>query len=200
MYNITILAAENRTVSSVLEFVAFDGVNRSQFRCVAESRAGRNESELATIIIGGEMERDTYLFSKASMGGHQYFSFPPPPFLSLFSTFPLASTSPSPSHFTGVPLPPNPTVDSITSRAALVSWPPPFSILPLTQYIITWVCVDNGEENSTTIDPDTTQLLLTDFRPNRMYRVTVVAVNRVGGSPPSDPEVFTTAEDGKSKF
>ena len=88
-------------------------------------------------------------------------------------------------------------VDTITSRTALVSWLPPFSILPLTQYIITWVRVDNGDENSTTVDPDTTQLLLTDLRPNRMYSVTMVAVNRVGGSPPSDPVVFTTAEDGK---
>ena len=91
-------------------------------------------------------------------------------------------------------------VDTITSRTAVVSWLPPFSILPLTQYIITWVRVDTGEENSTTVDADTTQLLLTDLRPNRMYRVTVVAVNRVGRSLPSDPEVFTTAEDGKSKF
>lgn len=91
-------------------------------------------------------------------------------------------------------------VDRITSRTALVSWPPPFSILPLTQYVITWVRVDNGEENSTTVDADTTQLLLTDLRPNQMYRVTVVAVNRVGASPPSDPEVFTTPEDGKSEF
>ena len=91
-------------------------------------------------------------------------------------------------------------VDSITSRAALVSWPPPFSILPLTQYIITWVRVDTGEENSTTIDGDMTFLPLTDLRPNQMYHVTVMAVNRVGTSPPSDPEVFTTDEDGKSEF
>ena len=90
-------------------------------------------------------------------------------------------------------------VDNITSRAALVSWPPPFSILALTQYIISWVRVDTGAENSTTVDADTTQLPLTGLRPNRMYNVTVVAVNRVEGSPPSDPEVFTTAEDGKSR-
>ena len=55
VYNITTLVAENDV--SVLEFVAFDGVNGSQFRCVAENRAGRTESELATIIIGGERER-----------------------------------------------------------------------------------------------------------------------------------------------
>ena len=52
VYNITKVVAEN--VVSVLEFVAFDGVNESQFRCVAENRAGWTESELATIIIGGE--------------------------------------------------------------------------------------------------------------------------------------------------
>ena len=91
-------------------------------------------------------------------------------------------------------------VDRITSRTALVSWLPPFSILPLTQYIITWVSVDTGERNSTTIDADMTQLLLTDLRPNRMYSVTVVAVNRVGASPQPDPAVFTAAEDGKSEF
>ena len=129
------------------------------------------------------------------MGGHQYFSLSPP-FPSLLP--PLPPLFPLP--LTGVPLPPNPTVDSITSRAALVSWPPPISILPLTQYIITWVRMDTGEENSTTIDGDMTQLLLTDLRPNRMYSVTVVAVNRVGASLPPDSEVFTTAEDGKSMF
>ena len=60
VYNITIVVPENETVISVLEFVAFDGVNGSQFRCVAENRAGQAESELATIIIGGERERDTH--------------------------------------------------------------------------------------------------------------------------------------------
>ena len=54
------MVAENETVISVLEFVTFDGVNGSQFHCVAENRAGRTESELATIIIGGERERDTH--------------------------------------------------------------------------------------------------------------------------------------------
>ena len=91
-------------------------------------------------------------------------------------------------------------VDNITSRAALVSWLPPFSILPLTQYIITWVRVDTRERNSTTVDADMTEFPLTGLRPNRMYKVTVVSVNRVGASLQSDPEVFTTAEDGKSKF
>ena len=67
MYNITTVVAKNETVISVLEFVAFEGVNGSQFRCVAENRAGRNESELVTIIIGGESERDTYLSSKTSI-------------------------------------------------------------------------------------------------------------------------------------
>ena len=110
---------------------------------------------------------------------------PPSPFLPLL---------------TGVPLSPNPMVDSITSRAAMVSWLPPFSILPLIQYNITWVQVDTGEDNSTTVDAGTTQLLLTSLRPNRMYRVTVVAVNRVGPSLPSDPVVFITAEDGRLEF
>ena len=196
VYSITILAAENGTVISVLEFVAFDGVNGSQFHCLAENRAGQSGSELATIIIGGEMERDTYLFSKTSMVGHQYFSLSPPsPPLILAPLPPLF-----PLPLTGVPLPPNPTVDTITSRTALVSWPPPFSILPVTQYIITWIRVDTGERDSTTIDADMTQLLLTDLRPNWMYSVTVVSVNRVGPSLPPDPVVFTTAEDGKSEF
>ena len=72
VYNITTVVPEN--VVSVLEFVAFDGVNGSQFRCVAENRADQAESELATIIIGGEneRERDTYLSSKTSMCEHQY--------------------------------------------------------------------------------------------------------------------------------
>ena len=61
VYNITTHVSGNEMVISVLDFVAFDGVNRSQFRCVAENRAGRTESELATIIIGGEMERDACL-------------------------------------------------------------------------------------------------------------------------------------------
>ena len=56
MYNITTVVAEN--VVSVLEFRVLDGVNGSQFRCVAENRAGRTKSELATIIIGGERERE----------------------------------------------------------------------------------------------------------------------------------------------
>ena len=59
MYNITTVVAEN--VVSVLEFRVLDGVNGSQFHCVAENRAGRTESERATIIIGGERERDTCL-------------------------------------------------------------------------------------------------------------------------------------------
>ena len=88
-------------------------------------------------------------------------------------------------------------VDSIISRGALISWLPPFSILPVTQYNITWVRVDTGEDNSTTIGADMTQLLLTNLRPNWMYRETVVAVNRVGPSLPSDFVVFTTAEDGR---
>ena len=100
---------------------------------------------------------------------------------------------------TGVPLSPNPMVDSITSQGALVSWPPPFSILPVTQYNVNWVQVDTGEDNSTTI-VDMTQLLLTNLQPNRNYSVTVVAVNRVGASLPSDPVVFTTAEDGMFCF
>ena len=90
-------------------------------------------------------------------------------------------------------------VDNITSRGALVSWPPPFSILPLIQYNITWGQADN-EDNSTTVDAGTTNLLLTSLRPNQMYSVTVVAVNCMGASLPSDPEVFTTSEDGKSEF
>ena len=85
-------------------------------------------------------------------------------------------------------------VDSITSQGALVSWPPPFSILPVTQYNVNWVQVDTGENNSTTI-ADMTQLLLTNLQPNRNYSVTVVAVNRVGASLLSDAVVFTTAED-----
>ena len=60
VYNITTVVPENETVISMLEFVAFDGVNGSQFRCVAENRADRTESEVATIIIGGERERDTH--------------------------------------------------------------------------------------------------------------------------------------------
>ena len=56
VYNITTVVAEN--VVSVLEFRVLDGVNGSQFRCVAENRAGRTESELATIIIGGKRKRD----------------------------------------------------------------------------------------------------------------------------------------------
>ena len=56
VYNITTVVAEN--VVSVLEFRVLGGVNGSQFRCVAENRAGRTESELATIIIGGERERE----------------------------------------------------------------------------------------------------------------------------------------------
>ena len=87
-------------------------------------------------------------------------------------------------------------VDSITSQGALVSWPPAFSILPVTQYNVNWVQVDTGEDNSTTI-ADMTQLLLTNLQPNRNYSVTVVAVNRVGASLLSDPVVFTTAEDGR---
>ena len=89
-------------------------------------------------------------------------------------------------------------MDNITSRGALVSWLPPFSILPVTQYNVTWLRVDIGEENLTTTDAGTTELLLTNLRPNQMYSVTVVAVNRVGASLPSDPVVFTTAEDGMS--
>ena len=118
-----------------------------------------------------------------------------PPLLLL--PLPLSPTFPpiSPT-LTGVPLCPSPMVDSITSRGALISWPPPFSILPVTQYEITWVQVDTGEDNSTTIDAGMTQLLLTNLQPNRNYSVTVVAVNRVGPSLPSDPVVFTTAEDG----
>ena len=56
VYNITIKEGENETVVSVLEFVAFDGVNGSQFHCVAENRADQTESELATITIGGEQK------------------------------------------------------------------------------------------------------------------------------------------------
>ena len=108
--------------------------------------------------------------------------------------------SPFPPLLTGVPLSPNPMVDSITSRAAMVSWLPPFSIFPLIQYNITWVQVDTGEDNLTTIGAGTTQLLLTNLRPNRMYHVTVVAVNRLGASLPSDPVVFITAEDGRLEF
>ena len=116
--------------------------------------------------------------------------YPPPP--SSPSIFLLT--------LTGVPLSPNPMVDSITSRGALISWPPPFFILPVTQYNINWVRVDTREDNSTTIGADMTQLRLTYLRPNRMYSVTVVAVNRVGPSLPSDPVVFTTAEDGRLEF
>ena len=60
VYNITTVVAEN--VVSVLEFVVFDGVNgsgsvnRFQFRCVAENKAGQTESELATIITVGEQK------------------------------------------------------------------------------------------------------------------------------------------------
>ena len=61
VYNITTDVSGNEMVISVLDFVAFDGVNGSQFHCVAENRAGQTESELATIIIGGERERDTCL-------------------------------------------------------------------------------------------------------------------------------------------
>ena len=61
VYNITTDVSENETVISVLEFRVLDGVNGSQLRCAAENKAGRTQSELATIIVGGEMERDTYL-------------------------------------------------------------------------------------------------------------------------------------------
>ena len=197
VYDITTMVAENGTVISVLEFVAFDGVNGSQFGCLAENRAGQSGSELATIIIGGEMERDTCL-AKCQWVDTSISPFlPPSPPLILAPLPPLF-----PLTLTGVPLPPNPMipVDNSTSRTVLVSWPPPFSILPVTQYIITWVRVDTGERDSTTIDAEMTQLLLTDLRPNRIYSVTVVAVNHVGPSLPPDSEAFTTAEDGKSEF
>ena len=198
VYDITIMATENGTVISVLEFVAFDGVNGSQFRCLAVNRAGRTESELATIIIGGE--RKEILTCSAE---HQWVDTSISPFLPPSPPLILAPLPPLfPLTLTGVPLPPNPMipVDNSTSRTVLVSWPPPFSILPVTQYIITWVRVDTGERDSTTIDAEMTQLLLTDLRPNRIYSVTVVAVNHVGPSLPPDSEAFTTAEDGKSEF
>ena len=81
-----------------------------------------------------------------------------------------------------------------------MSWVPVISILPVTQYNITWIRVDTGLRNSTTVDADTTQLTLTDLRPNRNYSVTVIAINRVGAGPPSDPAIFTTQEDGESEL
>jgi len=129
--------------------------------------------------------------------------------LTLFSTWCVHNvliTHPHPSlppplHLTGVPgAPERPTVSSITPREVLVSWIPVVSILPVTQYNVTWVRVDTEKSNSTVVDADLAQLLLTDLRPNWNYRVTVVAINRVGEGPSSDPADFTTLEAGMSKL
>jgi len=81
-----------------------------------------------------------------------------------------------------------------------VSWISVVSILPVTQYNVTWVRVDTEESNSTVIDADLAQLLLTDLRPNRNYTVTVVAINRAGEGPSSDLADSTTLEDGMSEI
>ena len=52
MFNIT-QVSDGANVSSILEFVADLEENQTQYRCVAENRVNRTESELATVIIAG---------------------------------------------------------------------------------------------------------------------------------------------------
>ena len=116
VYNITTDVSGNEMVISVLDFVAFGGVNRSQFRCVAENRAGRTESELATIIIGGEMERDACLTKHQWVDTSVHPSYPLPLLPSLFPPF-LFPPSSSP-----LPLP-HPLSPSLFPPLSSLSFP-----------------------------------------------------------------------------
>ena len=117
--------------------------------------------------------------------------------ISLANMMPVVMCSPLSTPTTGVPLSPNATVANITSRGALISWSCPFSIPSVIWYNVTWLHVDTGGRHLAAVGADMTKLLLTDLRPNQIYHVAVVAVNRVGASLPSNTVFFSTAESGR---
>jgi len=77
---------------------------------------------------------------------------------------------------------------------------PVVPIMPVTQNNVTWVRVDTEKSNSTVVDADRAQILLTDRRPNWNKTETAVAMNSVGEGPSSDLADFTTLEDGMSEL
>ena len=96
-------------------------------------------------------------------------------------------------------------VDDVTARTAVVSWQLPFSLINLTNYSVTVdeiptvgltaagpVLVDS-DVDLTTVNLTETGMML---RPNRQYRVTVVAYNRAGRGEEANM-TFMTLEDGK---
>lgn len=97
------------------------------------------------------------------------------------------------------------SVDNITARTAIVSWQLPFSLINLTNYSVTVDEIPTAgltAAGSVLIDSDVdlTTVNLTEtgmvLRPNRQYRVTVVAYNRAGRGEEANM-TFMTLEDGK---
>lgn len=112
------------------------------------------------------------------------------------------SVSISPAGVPGSPAPV--TVDDVTSQTAVVSWQLPFSLINITNYTVT--VIEIPTPGLTTADPmlvdsdvNFTTVNLTDvvLRPNRQYRVTVVAFNRAGRGEEASSDNFMTLEDGE---
>ena len=94
-------------------------------------------------------------------------------------------------------------VEDITSQTAVVSWQLPFSLINITNYNVTVIEIPTPD--LTTADPmlvdsdvnfTTVNLTSSVLRPNRQYRVTVVAYNRAGRGEEATSNL-TTMEDGE---
>ena len=109
-----------------------------------------------------------------------------------------------PAHHLGVPGSPSPVfVDDITSRTALVTWQPSFSLIDITNYSVSVSEITLDAESAVIrgavpVGGNLTALNLTVLlRPFRQYRVSVVAINRAGRGEIATSQPFNTSEDGK---
>ena len=88
----------------------------------------------------------------------------------------------------------NLTVDSINSTTVLISWSPPFTLegVPILSYNVTITNTTSGENETMSVEGDTTMLYYSIDHPDpdNNFTVTVVPINEAGpGEPVTHSEI-----------
>ena len=95
--------------------------------------------------------------------------------------------------------PQNLTAFNITSRSIALSWVEPHhNNVPITGYSISYNDPDFLGSDAVTINSTEESVVITGLHPGVEYTFTVVAINSIGESLPSDEERATTLEESKT--
>ena len=88
---------------------------------------------------------------------------------------------------------------NITSRSIALSWiEPHHNNVPITGYSISYNNPDFLGSDTVTMNSTEETVVITGLHPGVEYTFTVVAINSIGESVPSDEEIATTLEESKT--